>query len=204
MSALPQTTTHRSPFLKPYVVAATGHRPDKLWNTWDPDKWMPMIQVAKAFLFDRMEKAVLADYDGLHVISGMALGWDMIVAAAALMLRNEGHPIYLEAAVPFKGQDAIWRNDKARRWYARALETADMVTIVVPDIERDKNGKVVTHAAIKALDIRNHYMADRCHMLLACWDGTKGGTKNCLDYYKRKHPLGRTHNLYPQVKASMS
>ncbi len=182
-------------------VAGTGHRPDKLGGHWNPNGLMPAVHVAKDHLFKRMEQAVLGDFDGLHVIGGMALGWDMILGAAALMLRNEGHPITFEAAIPFEGQDAIWRDIDSRKWYARMVNQADKVTIVVPDIERDAQGKVVKHAAIKALDDRNRYMVDACHFLMACWNGTKGGTGNCIRYAESKGK--RYDNLWAPVKESL-
>ncbi len=32
---------------------------------------------------------------------------------------------------------------------------------------------------------RNEWMVDNCDMLVAVWDGTDGGTYNCIDYAKR-------------------
>lgn len=29
---------------------------------------------------------------------------------------------------------------------------------------------------------RNEWMVNNCDILLAIWDGTNGGTKNCIDY----------------------
>jgi uncharacterized phage-like protein YoqJ len=33
---------------------------------------------------------------------------------------------------------------------------------------------------------RNEYIVDNSSLLLSLWDGTSGGTKNCLDYAKKK------------------
>jgi uncharacterized phage-like protein YoqJ len=34
------------------------------------------------------------------------------------------------------------------------------------------------------MQIRNEWMVDRCDKLIAVWDGSKGGTGNCVDYAK--------------------
>jgi uncharacterized phage-like protein YoqJ len=33
---------------------------------------------------------------------------------------------------------------------------------------------------------RNEYMVDKCDKLLAVWNGTTGGTHNCIKYAKSK------------------
>jgi uncharacterized phage-like protein YoqJ len=32
------------------------------------------------------------------------------------------------------------------------------------------------------MQIRNKYMVDNCDLLVAVWDGTNGGTANCVNY----------------------
>ena len=36
------------------------------------------------------------------------------------------------------------------------------------------------------MNVRNHYMVDHSDRVLAVWDGSSGGTKNCIDYAKEK------------------
>ena len=33
---------------------------------------------------------------------------------------------------------------------------------------------------------RNEFMVDNCDILIALWNGTSGGTKNCINYAKKK------------------
>lgn len=49
---------------------------------------------------------------------------------------------------------------------------------------------VITHGAYSsaAMQVRNEWLADRCDALLALWDGSPGGTANCLRYFERAHP----------------
>ena len=39
-----------------------------------------------------------------------------------------------------------------------------------------------------AMQVRNEWMADHCDVLLALWNGTPGGTANCLRYFTQRHP----------------
>jgi len=36
------------------------------------------------------------------------------------------------------------------------------------------------------MQLRNQYMVDRCDVLIAVWDGTPGGTGNCVGYAKKQ------------------
>lgn len=138
------------------VVAFTGHRPNKL-----PFDVKPVL----AWCLERLEALKPS-----KVISGMALGVDMLAAAAAVKLH-----IPFIAAVPFEGQDVLW-GESHRETYRKLLAKAEEVVHVSdPGYEAWK-----MHA-------RNHWMVDRCNLLLAVWDGTAGGTKACVEYaFKKK------------------
>jgi uncharacterized phage-like protein YoqJ len=138
------------------VYAATGHRPDKLGGYYDMVAAERLARVAGEFL-----AACRPD----RVIVGMAQGWDTAVAVAAVRL---GIPFV--AAVPFKGQESTW-SLTARKRYENLLECADEVVIVSPG--GFSNAKMQT---------RNEWMVDRAALVVAMWNGTRGGTANCLDY----------------------
>lgn len=147
------------------VLAATGHRPDKLGGAWDPRGFLPVIGRLRD---DLVRRAVV---DELEIVSGMALGWDTIVAAAAVMARDSGARVRLVAAVPFVGQESKWSDVTSLRWYARLLDVADDVVVVSPGgYERWK------------MMARNRWMVDRADRVLACWNGTPGGTAHCVGY----------------------
>jgi uncharacterized phage-like protein YoqJ len=46
-----------------------------------------------------------------------------------------------------------------------------------------------------AMQIRNEWMVDHCDLLVALWDGSPGGTGNCIRYAKRAKCA--TVNLWP-------
>lgn len=138
------------------TVAATGHRPDKLGG---------YEQINRLTSFARQYLNALSP---ASVISGMALGWDQAVAAAALDLC-----IPLTAAVPFEDQESRWP-DTSRRRYAELMSRAAFVHVVSP------------YPGTPAMQLRNRWMVDRCDLLLSLYDGSYGGTHNCLLYANRQ------------------
>lgn len=137
------------------VIALTGHRPDKLGG-YGHDAAKRVDAVARFVL-----SALAPD----KVISGMALGWDQAGARAAVDL---GVPLVV--AVPFAGQESRWP-DASRAEYARLLSLAQEIRII-------SSGP---YASWK-MQRRNEWMVDNCNLLVALWDGTTGGTRNCVEY----------------------
>lgn len=151
------------------IIAATGHRPERIGGH--------DLKTRRAL--GALAVEALSRLQPDQVISGMALGWDQAVAAAAHLLN-----IPFIAAVPFPGQHSLWPDDAERR-YHRLLDLADKV-VFVSDIDVPVN---------KALQKRNEWMVDRANRMLALWDGSFGGTHNCIVYArKRGVPVD---NLWP-------
>lgn len=153
-------------------VAGTGHRPDKLGG-YTNKVHLNLVKIAE----DALKKMKPSE-----VISGMAMGWDMALAQAAINLE-----IPLIAAVPFKGQEKAWTN-KTQRYYNMLLSKAKEVIIVCEG--EFSNAK---------MQIRNEWMVDNCDMVLSMYNGdTSGGTYNCMEYAKKvKKP---NINLYKKLK----
>lgn len=150
------------------IIAVTGHRPKKLWgyNTAKPQ----YAQVAKA-----LERII--DYLGADaLITGMALGFDQVAAEVA----EARDDVRFIAAVPFEGQQSNWPY-LSQHHYFQLLDAADEEKIVC------EGGY-----APQKMQIRNQYMVDRADVIVALWDGTPGGTKNCLAYAaKQAKPIFR-------------
>lgn len=95
----------------------------------------------------------------------MALGWDVALAEAAVLLG-----IGFIAAVPFEGQEARWRQADRDR-HRRLLSRASRVHVVCPGpYEPAKMRR------------RNEWMVDSTRQLLSLWDGSPGGTANCVSH----------------------
>jgi len=148
--------------------AFTGHRPSKLpWGFREDD---PRCLALK----DRLYDVVSALYGGgiRHFLCGMALGCDQYFAEAVLALQEEHPDITLEAAVPCETQALHWSAEQRAR-YDRLVARCDDVTLIsrdyTPTCMRD----------------RNRYMVDRAAVLVAVYDGSRGGTQQTVDYARK-------------------
>jgi uncharacterized phage-like protein YoqJ len=146
------------------TIAALGHRPGGLGHAWNPLQWMPAI--------DRLRERLSAEarQQPLRVIVGMGQGFDLMVACAALMARDEGWPITLVAALPHAGQTEAWTQEPLRRWHERLLARADAVRCFGPD-------QALTDAALRAsYHQRDRWLLEQADEILACWSGTPRST----------------------------
>lgn len=141
------------------ILGVTGHRPKKLAP--------PEIAYSR-HVKERLTDLAIATLKRKRpnkVISGMAPGWDTAMAIASLKLH-----IPLVAAVPFEGQDSRW-SEFDRGVYDLILKLAETVVVVSPG----------GYDAQK-MQIRNIWIVDRSDEMVALWDGSGGGTHNCLVY----------------------
>lgn len=141
------------------IVAFTGHRPDKLGGYQLPND--TYLKVCKDI------DKVLRELKPEKVITGMALGVDQWAA----MVAHKLHIPFL-AAIPFERQEEMWP-ESSKKIY-RLLRKLATEEVVVSD------GK---YSADK-MQTRNKWMVDNCDKLIAVWDGSRGGTGNCVEYAK--------------------
>lgn len=141
------------------IIAVTGHRPDKLQNEYN------LKGPVSNWIRTELEKKV-NQYRPDTMISRMALGVDTIWALLAIDLG-----IHLLAVLPFIGQEKKWPVE-SQNLYHKIL--AHKNTIV----------KVVCEPGYSPWKMQkgNEWMTNECDTLLGVWDGSDGGTKNCLDY----------------------
>lgn len=141
------------------IVAFTGHRPDKLggYNLPNPTYTRVCQKIEKVLMELKPEK----------VITGMALGVDQWAAMIAYKLK-----IPFLAAIPFENQESKWP-ETSQKTFRLLRKLASEEVIVSP-------GK---YSAAK-MQVRNEWMVDNCDKLIAIWDGTEGGTGNCINYAK--------------------
>ena len=148
--------------LREHCCCFTGHRPEKLTR--------PETEIIAA-----LEKEIRRSIDdGFTVfISGMARGVDIWAAEIVLRLRGEGSPIKLIAASPFEGFERSWSQEWQSR-YAKVLSLSDEVHFIS------------SHYSRACFQLRNKWMVDRSARVISVFNGEKGGTKNTIDYAKRK------------------
>jgi uncharacterized phage-like protein YoqJ len=162
------------------IVAGTGHRPDKL-SLGKIDPYSPILRERLVDLAIWYLTKKLPD----KVISGMALGWDIALAIAAIKL---GIPLI--AAIPFRGQEKLWSAEDKYLYY-RILEQATEVVIICDG----------GYEARKMM-LRNKWMVDKCTRMSALYDGSQaGGTANCIKYAAyRNVPIDNLWNTYTKVR----
>jgi uncharacterized phage-like protein YoqJ len=143
------------------VVALTGHRPHKLNNEYDRSGPVSSYIKDEIYKFLRM-------FEPETVISGMALGCDTMIAEIAL---QEDYVKKLIAAIPFVGQESRWPPNSQDQYRAILAD---------PKVEK----VIVCEGGYSAskMQIRNKWMVDNCDSLIAVWDGSPGGTANCVQY----------------------
>lgn len=156
------------------IVCGTGHRPNKLGGYGD-DVLERLIDLANR---------QLSEHNVEKVVSGMALGWDTALAIAATQ-RN----IPFIAAVPFLGQERMWSEDQ-QTIYHNLLDLSEKTVIVCDG----------GYGPWK-MQRRNEWMVDNSDLVFALWDGSKGGTANCVQYaVKQNRPVKNFWSLYESMK----
>ena len=155
-----------------YKIAITGHRPQRLWG-YDMSDYHYEILRNKIQAAVR-DKIAYSGATSIELISGMALGVDTIFADLAIAMKMKGYPVKLIACIPFVGQERKWPA-RAQEYYRNLLSMADEIVVCSPG----------DYDAYK-MQVRNEYMVNRCDELIAVWDGSSGGTGNCVEYAKSK------------------
>ncbi len=140
----------------------TGHRPEKLCIA---------EKEAKMLLRAAIKRAI--DDGFTTFISGMARGIDMWAAELVLDERKENDKIKLICASPYQGFECRW-DMKERERYESIINRADAVK------------HVCAHYSRQCFQLRNVYMVDRSARVIAAYNGESGGTKNTIDYAKRR------------------
>lgn len=144
-------------------IAFTGHRPDKLGG-YD-NKTNKRTLFMEALNFALAKRAAFIERKDILIISGMALGTDQWAAEWAI-----DHFIDWVAYIPFPGQESAWPKE-SQEYYNNLLSTA-----------KDKKYICGPGYAPWKMQKRNQAMVDDCDLLIAFFDGSSGGTKNCVDY----------------------
>ncbi len=149
-------------------IAITGHRPNKLGD--DYDLTSPLILSIKQYLQDMLDDHMLhaTDNSDITLISGMALGIDTLWAELAIE-----NGLQLIAAIPCQNHESLWSKASIERYHK--ILNNPLTTIIMVTNE--------PYSGI-CMQKRNEYMVNNCDLLVSVWDGTSGGTGNCVTYAK--------------------
>lgn len=175
------------------IIAFTGHRPDKIGGY---GRINPAYQEKTVELLDTIGiRKIRWAYDGL------AQGYDWEALKACFRL---GIPIV--GCKPSESQHTVWPERAQRLYRAFLTQIRDgggkLVTIQTcvnkPTVGESnywasKSGLIeaymkatsARHAAALLNELRNQYMVDSAGLVIACWDGSNGGTRNCIRYAEK-------------------
>lgn len=160
-------------------IAITGHRPSKLGN--DYNLTSPLVLAIEAEIINILQYKGVIFYDiisshkDMTFITGMALGIDTLFAKLAIK-----YNIPFMAAIPCLEQDKMWPN-KSKLIYYQLITNKLCTTKFITNLPYTST----------CMQERNEWMIDQIantfnNILIAVWDGSEGGTANCVKYAKTK------------------
>ena len=114
-----------------------------------------------------------ADEGYTDFITGMQRGVDLWAAEAVLKLINQDRQIRLIAACAFRGMEENWDLDWQERYF-HVLTHSEWVYYISD------------HPGRRAYFARNNWMVDRASRLIAVYTGAPGGTKETIEYARKK------------------
>lgn len=164
-----------------YTCCFTGHRPNKLYG------YDPYAEGNTKLLFQLRD--IIVEHIEVHnvdtFITGMALGIDTWAARIVLKLKEKYPDLKLVAAVPCKNHSGKWIKKSQEEWQM-IIDKCDTVHYV-SDAEY----------TAWCMQDRNEWMVDNSQFVIAVWDGTKGGTGNCVNYAKKQNK--QITSLHPKT-----
>lgn len=149
----------------------TGHRPEKLpWGHDEESEDCILLKLKLTVQIEEMRRRGVTTF-----YTGMAQGVDMFAAEAVLLLK-QAYPdeeIRLIAVIPHEGQANRWSVDYRERYFNILADVDDDVCLH-------------THYTRGCMHERNRYMVERCSHLIAVFNGEAGGTRNTVEYARKK------------------
>ena len=143
------------------IIGVTGHR---------------NLEHSEALIKTKLTN-LLTDLNCKKLITGMAIGFDIVCAETAIDL-----DIPFVAAVPFVEQAKAWSSEQQKR-YMNILEKASEIYIH-PSPEKEMNTK---QRMLYGFFGRNSWIADNSEILVAYLIKEDGGTKHCWDCAGKKN-----------------
>jgi len=147
----------------------TGYRPKKL--PWGENEHDPRCAALKLKLIDEITAAYARGYRTF--ISGMALGVDTFAAETVLALGKVLGDMELVCAVPYPG-------------YALRLPLAHRARYESIILGCARCAVTAERYGADCMWLRNQYMVENSSLVIAVYDGQRGGTHNTVTFAKEK------------------
>ncbi|MBQ3226011.1 MAG: DUF1273 family protein [Clostridia bacterium] len=140
----------------------TGHRPGKM--ELGEKEIKPLLEKA-------IDDAVADGY--VTFITGMAMGTDIWAAEIVLERKKSNKDLHLICALPHPNFES-GRSITEKMRFHKIIKNADIVK------------EINERYFVGCYQVRNEWMVDRSNLVIAVFKGQKSGTKNTVDYAKRK------------------
>ena len=140
----------------------TGHRPDKM--KFGEEEIKQLLEKA-------IDDAISEGY--VTFITGMAMGTDIWAAEIVLERKKVNKDLHLICALPHPNFESR-RSMREKIRFNKIIKKADLVK------------EINDHYFTGCYQVRNEWMVDRSNLVIAVFNGQKSGTKNTVDYAKRK------------------
>ena len=145
----------------------TGHRPNKL-KGYDPKDNKELLWEIFKVVEDHIDNKGVINF-----ISGMALGVDMWAAKMILRAKKFNPEIRLICDIPCKNHSSKWNAQSQKEWQS-IIDKADEVVYVSEEEYKPY-----------LMQKRNEWMCNMSDYIIAVWDGSNGGTGNCVKYAQK-------------------
>jgi len=149
----------------------TGHRKigANYYNRHNPS---PEWHTLQQYMNQIVQGMCGSPYQVDHYISGLAIGVDMLGAECVAYVRSFlKTQVNLTGAMPFPSQPNRWPEPTRNHW-DDVCQLCNKVVAVSADPYSPQK-----------MQIRNQWMVDQSHYVIAVWNGVKkGGTWNCMQY----------------------
>ena len=169
------------------TICFTGHRPSKLGGyDWYTPKNKAIMEELKNQIIEIINST---DEKQFKFICGGALGidqmaFDIVEDIKYTSLKFNPICFFSEIAIPFSKQSCKWNYDGIKK-YETQKSQADVCTYV-DRLEKYKIKGYEEEIYYPAkMQKRNEYMVDNADIVIAVWDGSKGGTGNCVKYAEK-------------------
>ena len=158
-------------------IGFTGHRPKKVFYKHDKAYTQECFELLYDFveytIFDynneKLSKYIFAERNLYN--TGGALGYDTAIAQHILDTKNT-----LDLYLPYKSYGSNWYSNNDRIRLEKHKHQANKVIYI------NENNTFCTSIMYE----RNKHIVDNSDVIIALWDGSKSGTKQCVDYAREQ------------------
>lgn len=189
-------------------MAVTGHRPNKIYGyDLSNQKWVSLKELFKTILKQyECEEAVIGMALGVDMVMGLAVielkeeGYPIKLRCAvpcstqsSIWRDPSSRVLYYSILEKSDAIVGMYYNENTHKLEYVPLLLIDKTlvradTIISPEIHNNMRSEISKHQIYTQeykpylMQARNKYMVDYVDILIGVWNGSRGGTANCIEY----------------------